>query len=97
MLNQNFIISDKRSDRIKRHMVFWFIMAFYFALLQAANPLLKPSSSYFNNIPFTLTRSFLMLVPQAFAAYCSSIVHQQETIAAIHSMSYSDLDRKCCY
>ena len=69
MLSQNFILSEKRSDRIKRHLLFWFVLAAYFALLHAANPLLKPSSSYLSNLPATFTRSFFLQIPQAFAAY----------------------------
>ena len=69
MFNQNFIFSEKRSSRIRRHLLFWFALAIYFALLQAANPFLKPSSPYLSNLPSALARSFLMLVPQTFAAY----------------------------
>ncbi|HET9745912.1 MAG TPA: histidine kinase [Chitinophagaceae bacterium] len=53
--------------------MFWFILAIYFALLQAANPFLKPSSSYVNNLPSAFIRSLLLLVPQVFAAY--TILH----------------------
>lgn len=69
MLNQNFIFSKKRSDRIMRHLLFWIALAVYFALLQAANPTLKPASSYFSNLPYAFLRSFLLQVPQAFGAY----------------------------
>ncbi len=69
MLSNKFILSEKRNDRIKRHLLFWFVLAVYFALLQAANPFLKPASSYVGNLPSALARSFLQLVPQAFTAY----------------------------
>lgn len=69
MLNQNFIFSEKRSDRIKRHLLFWFVLTAYLALLQSANPSLKPTSSYISNLPAVFTRSFVMQIPQAFAAY----------------------------
>jgi sensor histidine kinase YesM len=69
MLSGAFILSEKRSDRIKRHLLFWFGLAVYFALLQAASPFLKPASSYADNLPSALARSFLQLVPQAFTAY----------------------------
>ncbi len=69
MLHQHFIFSEKRSDRIRRHLLFWIALAVYFGLLQAANPMLKPASSYFSNLPAAFTRSFFMQVPQAFAAY----------------------------
>ena len=64
-----FIFSEKSSDRIKRHLVFWLIWGAYFAFLHAANPVLKPESSYFQNLPFTLTESFLLLIPQMVIAY----------------------------
>lgn len=69
MISGAFIFSEKRSDRIKRHLLFWLVLAVYFALLQAASPFLKPASSYVNNLPSALARSFLQLVPQAFTAY----------------------------
>jgi len=64
-----FIFSEKRSDRVKRHLVFWLIWGTYFAFLHAANPVLKPESSYFQNLPFTLTESILLLIPQMVIAY----------------------------
>ena len=69
MFNQHFIFSEKRSDRIKRHLLFWIALSVYFALLQAANPTLKPTSSYISNLPAAFTRSFVMQIPQAFSAY----------------------------
>ena len=69
MLHNNFIFSENRGDRIKRHLLFWFILAIYFALIQAANPGLKPHSSYLNNLPSAFARSLLLLVPQIFSAY----------------------------
>jgi sensor histidine kinase YesM len=64
-----FIFSEKRSDWIKRHLVFWLIWGTYFAFLHAANPVLKPESSYFQNLPFTLTESILLLIPQTVITY----------------------------
>ena len=64
-----FIFSEKRDDRIKRHLVFWLIWGTYFAFLHAANPVLKPESSYFQNLPFTLTESILLLIPQMVITY----------------------------
>ena len=69
MLRQNFIFSEKRSDRIKRHLLFWIALAVYLALLQAANPILKPTSSYIGNLPSAFIRSFFLQIPQAFSAY----------------------------
>ena len=64
-----FIFSEKRTDRLKRHLVFWLIWGAYFAFLHAANPVLKPESSYFQNLPFTLAESILLLIPQMVITY----------------------------
>jgi len=64
-----FIFSEKRSDRIKRHLVFWLVWGFYFGLLHAANPFLKPEASYFRRTQFAYVESFLMLIPQMVVAY----------------------------
>ena len=69
MFNQNFIFSERKSVRIKRHMLFWLVWGVYFAMMHAASPFLKPKSSYFQNIPFTLAESFLMLIPQIVITY----------------------------
>lgn len=59
-----FILSDKRNDRIKRHLVFWALWYIYFAVLHAANPFGKPEISYFKNPVFTLTESVFFLLAQ---------------------------------
>ena len=64
-----FIFSEKRGDRIKRHLLFWAVWALYLAVLHAASPFLKPASSYFSNLPSSIVRSFLMLIPQVFVTY----------------------------
>lgn len=64
-----FILSDKRNDRIKRHLVFWFLWWLYFGLSHAANPYGKPEISYFRNPVFTLTESFFFLLAQVPMAY----------------------------
>ena len=65
----NFIFSEKRSDRVMRHVVFWLAWWFYFAILHAANPFGKPEIMYFRNIPFTFIESFLLLIPQFILSY----------------------------
>ncbi len=69
MITKNFILSEKRNDRIKRHLLFWACWWFYFGLVHAANPMGKPEISYFRNLPFTISESFLMLIPQTLLAY----------------------------
>lgn len=64
----SFIFSEKRSDRIKRHLIFWIAWALYFGLLHAANPNLQPPS-YFQRSEFAIAETFLMVIPQAVMAY----------------------------
>jgi sensor histidine kinase YesM len=64
-----FILSDKRNDRIKRHLAFWFLWYLYFGLSHAANPYGKPEISYFRNPVFALTESFFFLLAQVPMAY----------------------------
>lgn len=66
---QRFIFSEERSDRIKRHLLFWFCYWFYFTALHAAHPGGKPEILYFRNIPFATLEAFCLLVPQAFLGY----------------------------
>ena len=65
----SFIFSEKRSHRIKRHLVFWLVWWLYFGMLHAANPFGKPEIMYFRNIPFTFLESLLQLIPQFILAY----------------------------
>lgn len=60
----NLILSEKKNDRIKRHLIFWFLWWAYFAVSHAANPFGKPEISYFRNPAFTLTESVFLLLPQ---------------------------------
>ena len=64
-----FIFSEKRSDRIKRHLLFWLLWGLYSGLLHAFSPLLKPQSSYFSNLPYSIGSNFLQLLPQVIIAY----------------------------
>jgi len=64
-----FIFSEKRSNRIKRHLFFWIVWGLYFGILHAANPFLKPEASYFQRTPFALLESLLILIPQIIVAY----------------------------
>lgn len=63
------IFSEKRSDRIKRHLVFWLAWCLYFGMMHAANPFLSPKESYFQRTQFAIAESFLMIIPQVLVAY----------------------------
>ena len=64
MLFSKLILSDKKNDRIKCHLIFWFFWWVYFAVLHAANPFGKPEISYFRNPVFTFTESVFFLIGQ---------------------------------
>ena len=69
MLNHSLIFSQKRSDRIKRHLLFWGFWWFYFGLLHAANSFGAPQIMYFQNLPYTITESVLLILPQIVMVY----------------------------
>jgi sensor histidine kinase YesM len=72
MPNSDLIFSNKRSYRIRRHLLFWFIWWIYFGFVHALNPMLgKPNTEFdfFKNLPFTIVESLLMLIPQTVLAY----------------------------
>ena len=69
MTLQGFIFSEKRRVRVWRHLLFWILWGLYFGVLNAWFPLLKPSTGYISNLPYTIGASFLHLLPQAIMAY----------------------------
>jgi len=68
MISKNFIFSEKRSDRIKRHLLFWFCYWVYFTVLHGAQSGNR-NANYFGNIPYSTVEAFLFIVPQVFFAY----------------------------
>src|SRR6187402_2157108 len=68
MLNREFIFSEKRSDRIKRHLLFWVFWWLYFGVLHAVQPF-NPDLSYFQKLPYTILESILHLQPQILLVY----------------------------
>ena len=68
MVNREFIFSEKKSDRIKRHLMFWFC----FWLLNALSNAFSPSTTdkdFFRTIPNAALGAFQDMVPQVFLAY----------------------------
>jgi sensor histidine kinase YesM len=61
MTIKDFIFSEKRSDRIKRHLLFWFFYWFCLTFLHAASPNM--------NFPYAILYSFSLIVPQVFFTY----------------------------
>lgn len=68
MALQNFIFSEKRGDRLKRHLVFWLFWWLYFGTMHAVQPF-NPELSYFQKLPYTISESILHLVPHIILAY----------------------------
>ena len=66
---QNFIFSEKKSDHIWRHLLFWVVWSGYFIATYLAFPFLTPEHSFFRNIPFTLSESLIHLTLQALITY----------------------------
>ncbi len=62
MSSQHFLFSDHKSDRIRRHLLFWILWAVYFISSHIASPFLGPADSHFNNFPYTATEGFLIFV-----------------------------------
>lgn len=69
MINHDLIFSEKRSVRIKRHLLFWIFWYIYYATLHAANPFGSQEISYFRNPVFTFTESLLFMIAQVPLVY----------------------------
>ena len=68
MINRDFIFSEKRSDRIKRHLLFWFCYCLFFIFMHAIGSGPREISN-FRNIPYSAWEAFHMLVPQILFTY----------------------------
>ena len=66
----SFLFSEKSSDRIKQHLLFWGIWYPYITLTHAAAPMGYSEMSYFRNPLYTFTESFFIVLSQAPLAYC---------------------------
>jgi len=66
---RDFIFSEKKSDRIKRHLLFWGLYWVFLTFLHATGPGGKPRIDFFGNLPFATVYSFFVLVPQVFFTY----------------------------
>ena len=66
---QEFIFSERRSDRVKQHLLFWSIWYPYITLTHAAAPLGYPEMSFFRNPVYTFSESFFVVFGQAPTVY----------------------------
>lgn len=66
---QDFIFSEKRSDRIKQHLLFWAIWYMYLAFTNITYPIGYSVWAYFKNPLYTFSESFFITFDQAPAVY----------------------------
>ncbi|HEX7845054.1 MAG TPA: sensor histidine kinase [Chitinophagaceae bacterium] len=66
---QDFIFSEKRSDRIKQHLLFWAIWYIYIIPTHAGAPLGSPEKATFQNILNTLSESVFTVFTQLPTVY----------------------------
>ncbi|QNA45425.1 sensor histidine kinase [Lacibacter sediminis] len=66
---QEFIFSEKRSDRIKQHLLFWAIWYLYLAFTNIAYPIGYEEWAYFKNPLHSISESFFIVFAQAPAVY----------------------------
>ena len=69
MTLNTLIFSDKRSVRIKRHLLFWFCWLTHFVFTHAANPFGGAEISYFKKPGFTIIESVLLILAQVPIVY----------------------------
>lgn len=69
MTFQDFIFSEKRSDRIKQHLLFWGLWYPYITLTHAAFPFGYPEMAYFRNPVYTFSESFFVVLAQVPMTY----------------------------
>src|SRR5262245_24671925 len=65
---KNFIFSEKKSDRIKRHVLYCSCYWAYFTFFHTVTTGV-PSTSYFQNIPYATLEAFSLFLPQIFFTY----------------------------
>ena len=68
-IDNKLFFSEELKYRIGRHLLFWFCYWLYFGFLHASNAFGAPEIRYFNNLPYTLTESVLLLIPQMIITY----------------------------
>lgn len=65
----NFLFSEKKSDRVQQHFLFWIIWYPYISLTHAAQPFGYQEMSYFRNPLYTFSESFFVVFGQAPTVY----------------------------
>ncbi|MBB1283883.1 histidine kinase [Flavisolibacter sp. BT320] len=65
----SFLFSEKKSDRVVQHLLFWIIWYPYITLTHAAQPFGYPEMSFFRNPLYTFSESFFVVFGQAPTVY----------------------------
>ena len=65
----SLLFSEKKSDRIKQHVLFWCIWYLYIGLTNTAAPLSHPEWSGFKHLEYTLPETFFIVIAQAPLVY----------------------------
>ncbi|HEX6848186.1 MAG TPA: histidine kinase [Chitinophagaceae bacterium] len=65
----SFLLSNKRSDRIRQHLLFWVIWYLYISLTNTAYPIGYHEMAGFKNLTYSLPESFLIVFTQVPAVY----------------------------
>jgi sensor histidine kinase YesM len=66
---KDLILSEKWSDRIKRHLLFWAFWSFYFTMVRFLNPMAYIQRGHFENFFLVLFEAVVMLIPQTILVY----------------------------
>jgi sensor histidine kinase YesM len=66
---KDLLLSEKRGDRIKRHLLFWAVWCFYYTMVRLLNPLVIIQTGHLANFFQTLIEALLTLLPQTILVY----------------------------
>lgn len=69
MTLREFILSDKNSVRLGRHLVFWLGWGFYFSITRYLNPVVFMTTGRFPDFWKSVVETFFFLLPQTFIVY----------------------------
>ena len=69
IIDNKLIFSEDLKHKVQRHLLFWTCWWFYFGILHAASSFGAKEIMYFQNLPYTVTESTLMMIPQVVIVY----------------------------
>src|SRR5215475_11302100 len=65
---KKFIFSEKKSDRVRRHLLYWFCYCSYFTFFHNVGAG-AAKLGFFTNVPYASLEAFSLFVPQVFFTY----------------------------